>query len=265
MHGKMNYNKNEKDHESIYNIESVQNDQDNERKKIEISNHYLNFLARSIVKKNFTCDGNKNLSVQNQLNLFGNENIVEILSNPNKRKIDDKLERLDFLSSSFQNSFQSKTNKIEMNKIPIHNNKIFNNVFKVRPENNELQNNLHFEINQNNNSDLIVSDSLNFGEIDRIVDLSQYCNRKHSELIEISPNMEISKTNLERELLKKNLGVYENDNIRLLNNCKVNEMNVEKENKLNEKNQNLRNELNKELNTRSRNLYLNKIPKMKIC
>ena len=65
-----------------------------------------------------------NLIPKNPLNANGNnetinENLNQIFHSKNiKKKSENKLERLDFLSSSFQNSFPSSSNHIEMNKIP---------------------------------------------------------------------------------------------------------------------------------------------------
>lgn len=90
------------------------------------------------MKKNF---GNNIPLDKNPSNKNQNENLNQIL---HKRKSESKIERLDFLSSSFQNSFPSSSNQIEINKIPTNNNKVFYNFHNIK--NDVLQKNFESEI-----------------------------------------------------------------------------------------------------------------------
>jgi hypothetical protein len=197
--------------------------------------------------------------MNNEVNSLYNDNLNDILYNKQKKKVDNKIERLDFLSSSFQNSFQSNSNNIDKNKISIHNNKIFNNVFNLESKNkNEIQNKMiQGNNNVNNYANKIATESLALKKeikTEKASD-SDYFNKKNLNLCLISPNHEITNNNLERELLKKNLGVYETKNIDQSNKTRFQNMNVKIEDSLNTDNYRLNEELKKDFKTLSKDLY----------
>jgi len=140
--------------------------------------------------------------MNNELNSLNNDNLNDILYNKQKKKVDNKIERLDFLSSSFQNSFQSNSNNIDKNKIPIHNNKIFNNYFNLESTNkNEIQNKMiQGNNNVNNYANKIATESLTLKKDIKTekASHSDYFNKKNLNLCLISPNHEMTNNNLER-------------------------------------------------------------------
>jgi len=169
-------------------------------------------LARSIVRKTANSNPNQNeMHHQSENYSINNDNLKNILHNKNKKKGDTKIERLDFLSSSFQNSFQSNSNNIDIAKIPINNNKIFNNVFNVKPiTHNGIQNKL---LHSNNNSTNNIEEASKVLKRDFTNErLSENFNIKNLNLCINSPINDMMNINQERELLKKNLGIYETEN-----------------------------------------------------
>lgn len=97
------------------------------------------------MKKEINSGNNFQKKQNNRHKIILDENLEQIFYNKKKNKNEPKIERLDFLSSSFHNSFQSNSNNVEINRLTGNNSKNLHNLNDPKSSNNKQNEKTHNE------------------------------------------------------------------------------------------------------------------------